>query len=65
MKYMCMECRRIHDEHWLAERCCQPCVELIPNNQVEPCRANGENCKDETCVFCQGTGLARKQEAKS
>lgn len=60
MKYMCMECRRIHDTHWLAERCCQPCVEWIGDDRVAPCQDNGEECGDETCIFCQGTGLMLK-----
>lgn len=64
MKYMCMECRRIHEYLDSARQCCQPCVEPIEDDRVAPCQDGGADCGDPDCPFCQGTGLMLKPAPK-
>jgi cytochrome c5 len=56
MKYMCMGCRAIHEYLASACQCCAPRVEPIADEQVAPCETGGEDCMDEFCAFCHGTG---------
>ena len=62
MKYQCLECRRIWTELYQAKECCQPVVATLKESEVMPCLERGQDCEDEMCDSCQGTGWQYKPQ---
>lgn len=62
MRYQCSECQRIWTTYYEAEKCCQPIVVKFRNDETMPCQMRGEDCEDDRCIFCQGTGWQRRSD---